>query len=268
MTHAVSINNAYNGKLISLEGTGEIRSVDPEQELDRLARQGAQLLGNVPRLYQALVQRAALDRLEKNLGTYFPGPVPDMANAVSLSRYVGKCVYFDTPLVISGVSRSSMSGKNSMRQHQGEIKQEKSIPVDAAEHWDKRIPHYWSAPTIWAEAALKAAQATGQTRFIEKFGFPRVYANCLAFNKAAYFAQIWAAMRNGGLGRALFQVPVVAWFLIQKTAHRAFTLAGKITHGIPGIPFDDVAKAANHLEVEIEKKGLLARLQSDLEAVR
>jgi hypothetical protein len=262
MEHAVAINKLYNGKLAAFEAIAMTRPVQISLELDALAEAGAQRMGMVPRLYQALVQKAALDRLKEGLGTYFPGPVPDMANAVSLSKYLNNCYYTDVPLVVAGQSKNSMSGKNSVRKHQGDLLKEKSLPADTAERWDPRIPRYWSAPTIWAEAAIKGAEATQQIDFLKSFSFARVYANCFAFNERIYYPLIIDAMRQNGKLAMVVLWPRVLWYLGLKTVERAINLAKKMAFGVSGWHFQDVADATRHVESVIKEDQLMAGLLS------
>lgn len=260
MEHAVAINQGYNGKLVTPESRGMSKPINVASELGMLARLGAQRIGNMPRLYQAMVQRKALDRAVAVIGRYFPGPVPDMANAVSLAKYVGTCRFTDVPLVVAGQSRSSMSGQNSIRKHQGDVRQEKSLPADTADRWDPRIPRYWSAPTIWAETAIKAAEITQQQGFVDRFSFARVYAACFAFNQRVYYPLVFDAMRYGGWTRAIALAPAVLWHLGMTTAQRAKTFLNKLLFGFPGESFEDVAQATAHVEAIIDREGLMAKL--------
>jgi Glycosyl transferase family 2 len=257
MEHAVAVNNAYNGKLAPITAKGTTRLIDVEAELDKLSRCGAQLMGTIPRLYQAMVRREALDRLKAGIGTYFPGPVPDMANAVSLSHYIGKSVYVDVPLVVAGQSKSSMSGKNSVRKHQGELGLEKSLPANTAERWDARIPRYWSAPTIWSEAAIKAAEATQQHAFVENFSFARVYANCFAFNDRVHYRRILAAMYSRGVLAFVLMLPNVLWQFGMTSLKRAVNLFKKLSFGIKGTSAYNVAEATYLVEDLIAREGLM-----------
>lgn len=260
MEHAVSINSGSNGKLVVPGASGSIGRPDPRKLLRALSLSGAQRLGEAPRLYQALARRSVLQRIVADIGVCFPGPVPDMSSAIALGKHARACAVTDVPLIVSGQSRSSMSGQNSVRKHQGDIRSEKSLPADAAERWDPRIPRYWSAPTIWAETALKAAERTGQWNFIERFSFARVYAACLAYNDRRYFPLVSDAMRHGGMARALLLAPRVAWFLGAITWQRALNLARKVVVGFPGETFEDVALATERVERLIDEGGLMKKM--------
>jgi hypothetical protein len=260
MEHAVAINRGYNGKLVMPPARGVVKRIDVPRELDALAKAGAQRLGQLPCLYQAFVRRSVIERLVAQLGRCFPGPVPDMSSAVSMALHLGTSFFTDVPLVVSGQSRSSMSGQNSVRKHQGDIRNEKSLPDNAADQWDPRIPRYWSAPTIWAETALKAAAMTGDSGFERRFSFARVYANCLAFNDRVYGPLVMDAMRHGGVLRALSLAPRVLWFLVVITGKRAINLARKFVVGFPGEAFEDVAQATGAVEAVIAREGLVRKM--------
>ena len=257
MEHAIAINEKFNGMLVRQDILGTNESVDVQRELSALFALGATRLMRVPRLYHALVQRKVLDALYADLGTYFPGPVPDMANAVAISKYTKRCRYTDIPLIISGQSKNSMSGKNSVRKHQGAISAESSLPNETAKAWDKRNPFFWSGATIWSEAALKAAAASGQQKLIEQFSFVWVYASCFAYNAPSYYPLIWKAMRHDGLAAGISQIPVVAWYVVKIMTQRARTLFGKIFGEIRGDYFVTVAEAAMHLETKIAESGVM-----------
>lgn len=260
MEHAIAINRGYNGKLIVGPSRGDVKIVDARGVLDKVARSGAQNLTQAPRLYQALVQREVVERIFADIGTCFPGPVPDMSSAIALCKYARRCAVTDIPLIVAGQSRSSMSGRNSVRKHQGDIRGEESLPADVAEHWDRRIPRYWSAPTIWAETALKAAEQTGQVRFEEKFSFARVYAACIAYNDRRYLPLVSDAMRHSGALGALLLAPRVGWYLGVITWQRAVNLGRKFFFGFPGEPFEDVALATKRVEQMIDESGLLKKM--------
>lgn len=259
MVHAVGINKILNGRLLDVNPGGRIERVDVATELKIVAREGARTLARVPRFYQALVRRDALNLLRARIGTCFPGPVPDMSNAVALASVVSRCHWTDVPIVISGQSRKSMSGRNAVRQHQGSIRAEPSLPQDAASLWDERVPAFWSGPTIWAEAALKAAGSTRQVDFTEQFSFAWVYANCLSYNKAEYYPLVFRALFHQGPLRGLLSLPKVTLCMAHIAVERAINLLRKLVVGAPGQSFGTVADAATYLEQRIEEEGLMRR---------
>lgn len=259
MEHSVALNHMLNGRLINSDYSGETTLPSAEDELDKVFRSGARSMFNMPRLYHAIVARQVLDRLRLATGTCFPGPVPDMANAVALCSFLTSYVHVDLPLIISGQSRKSMSGKNAVRKHQGEIEKEPSLPAAAAEHWDDRVPRYWSGPTIWAEAAIKGAEATGRSDMVTRFGFATLYAGCLVYNQRKYWTRIVAAMKTHGGFRFLALWPAVLWHVAAIMALRAKILMTKKLFGIDGTDCPDMAAVIDHLEARLTESGLMQR---------
>ena len=67
--------------------------LDVKSELKKVIKDGFGTLGLLPKVYQGVVSRQLLDKLYDKCGTYFPGPSPDMANAVALSILTDKVYY-------------------------------------------------------------------------------------------------------------------------------------------------------------------------------
>jgi hypothetical protein len=256
--NAVSVNDAYNGRLAPLSATGGQTSVHTPSELCEVARCGALSMGKLPRVYQAFVQRRVLERMRASIGTYFPGPVPDMSNAVGMAGFVGKSAFVDIPLTISGQSASSMSGRNARRDHQGAISAERSLPADAGERWDPRVPRYWSGPTIWAQAALEAAKTVNNADFVPHFSFAKVYAACFTFNRREHYPAVWAALRQHGLLQGALIGGKVAGHMVRLAVLRTSVLLPKFFKQGIGTAHQDVASAANEVEAFIDANNLMA----------
>lgn len=259
MEHAVSINNAYNGKLILSNYTSKLEIVDPQFELLKLVKSGGQSLFKVPRLYQGIVSKQALDKLKDKVQTYFPGPVPDMSNAVALSSIITKHCYIDLPFIIAGHSKKSMSGKNSTRMHQGEITSEKSLGNDTADRWSKKIPFFWSAPTIWSEAALKALQALDLKYELSQFNYSFVYANCFVYCDAKYFKFIFESIKKEkNILRRINIYGCTFLYINLSLFMRAKNLIRKLLFGIQGVDCYDIHTASqycfNVVEASFNKK--------------
>jgi hypothetical protein len=180
------------GYVVYERPTGVTRQLDVTAELEALARSGGTRLHMVPRVYQGIVRRTSLLALKSAHGTYFPGPSPDIANAVGLAPFVKVMVYVDVPVIVSGTSPKSAGGQGSAGAHVGELTSVQSLPPGTAESWDPRIPRFWSGPTIWAEASLKALELTNSPARAD-FNFAFVYASCLVFHWD-YRRHVWPAM--------------------------------------------------------------------------
>jgi glycosyltransferase involved in cell wall biosynthesis len=260
MEHAVSINKMLNGTLQCYPFSGTLQTIDPETEYRKVLKSGGQQLYNIPRLYHGFVSRKVLDALYKHTGTYFPGPVPDMSNAVGLVPFVSKQYHTDIPLVISGHSKKSMSGRNSVRQHQGEIKNEKSIPQDAHKVWSKEVPLYWSAPTIWAEAAIKATERVGRKDDLKDFNYRNLFANCFAFSNWQYYKRIFEAMKYHQTGfKYSVDLILTGFLLVGITFERAKNLFLKIVSikKTDNYHLDNIQEVMNFVEEKIQNDNVM-----------
>ena len=186
------------GYVVLRSPSGRLRTVDVQRELRHVARDGGTQLHRSPRVYQGVVRRTCLAALKANCGTYFPGPSPDIANAVGLCQFVRTMVQIDVPLIVSGTSPRSAGGKGSAGAHVGELESVRSLPPGTVDDWDPRVPRFWSGPTIWAEGTLKALKATHSAVTLN---FPSLYANSLVFHWN-HRKRVWDAMAVYSAGSA------------------------------------------------------------------
>lgn len=134
----------------------KIVDVNVEQELLRVLNRGATSLELLPKVYHGIVLRKRLDEIFDITGTYFPGPSPDMANAVALATVVKKHIYCDTPFITAGASVKSAAGLGTKHKHEGNLKDMSFLPKDTEENWNADILKIWTGPTIYAQSALYA----------------------------------------------------------------------------------------------------------------
>lgn len=196
LDYKIKINSKLKGKLFIPDFKSSLEVIDVEKEYKKVLYHAAQSLFKLPRLYHGIIRKDVLEKMFLNLGTYFPGPVPDMSNAVALTKFVNLHVYLDIPLVISGHSKKSMSGKNVNRKHQGELTDEMSLPKNTKEIWDKRIPIFWSAPTIWAMAFFDASKRIGKEEMLKYFKYYKLYSTCFVYTDIKYFSKIFNSINN------------------------------------------------------------------------
>lgn len=95
-------------------GGGEYVYINPREEFKKSQQNGFRDMALMPRVYQAIVRRECLDEVYEICGSFFPGPSPDMANAVALSNLQSppRTVYFDAPVVITGQCKSVGGGND------------------------------------------------------------------------------------------------------------------------------------------------------------
>ena len=157
------------------EPTGKIERLSPENELISHLKTGAFGWGKLPRVYHGIVSRSALDAVYSKLGTFFPGPVPDLSNAVALCFAVKSHCRVHTPYIVSG--RYYGIAKLGEQDSSADIlASNASVPNDVKENWEEKNPPLWVAATIWAECAIKTLKKMGKENYLQKFNYSRLYA--------------------------------------------------------------------------------------------
>jgi glycosyltransferase involved in cell wall biosynthesis len=178
--HAVW-KDLLSGSLFYKNYTNKIIQLDPDSELKKVLELGAaNTLGLMPRVYHGFVKKEALLKLKLISGSYFPGPSPDMANAIGLSRVIRNYGQIDIPAVISGHSKKSTGGMGGEKKHHGRIEDQVHLPKNTVELWSEKIPMFWSGATIYAESARMALELTNSPENY-KLNYPYLWAFCLIF---------------------------------------------------------------------------------------
>ena len=127
---------------------------------------GMQDIMYLPRVYHGIVSKKVLDIIHRKTGTYFPGPSPDMANAVACALEIDEYLYTEKPLILSGVGYTSGAGMGQRGAHKGDLKSGKQLPADAEKMWSHRIPKLWLGYTVWTESAEKSMIAMGHSEIL------------------------------------------------------------------------------------------------------
>lgn len=156
-----------------------IQQLDPVDEVNVILESGANTMARITRVYQGILSRKLLEKVKTKTGSYFPGPVPDMTNAVATAFLATKHVYMNYPIIIAGGSKSLSKSNKGQKIGHDEIKNVPFLPKDSFELWSKDIPPYWSPPTIWAEGLFKALEKSGQDSYKKNFNFPMLFAHFL-----------------------------------------------------------------------------------------
>ena len=149
--------------------------VSCKKSLDKLLKTGVDSLRFMPKVYNGIVRRSTLDKIYEKCGTYFPGPSPDMSNAVALALVEDYYVYLDAPIIIGG--QSSHLGGNVARYKKGygPLEEQPFISKLQIDTWDYRIPKIWASRTIWPESAITALKAFEKSDYIDKIDFNVIY---------------------------------------------------------------------------------------------
>lgn len=147
----------------------KFQNVNTMEELKRCINLGGQSLGLLPRVYHAVLSREVLSCIKKQHGTCFPGPSPDMANAVASSFFVKTQLYFDAPLLVSGSSAQSTAGMALRGTHKKKLKEVTHLGADIMSVWDPIVPALWLQYTIWPASLLLALKTSNQKVLINGF---------------------------------------------------------------------------------------------------
>jgi len=176
--------------------TGEIREIDAKEELMFAITKAYGLLPTMPRVYHGLISKKVMDKIKEKTGRYFPGPSPDMANAVGVCLLASKCALICDDLIVSGYGRKSARGEGNRNQHFGNIREKPWLPKDQLEKWESEIPPIFSGETITAQSLYEALSALHREDLWKKYSYANLYALFVHNNKQgrnAFFK--WASKR-------------------------------------------------------------------------
>jgi hypothetical protein len=171
----------YSHGLLSIPYTnGEARVIDHGKEFDNCMANGARSLENMPKAYHGIVSRSILLQLFNKTGSYFPGPSPDMANAIALCFFVKNHVYYDAPVMVHGHCLNSAGGLGRAGKHvEKNLSKLPFLGENINKIWDKTIPKIWTGETIYAISAFEALNQIGKKYLKEKFNYKAFYTNFL-----------------------------------------------------------------------------------------
>ncbi len=160
--------------------TGSQEFPDIEAELIAATRGFGQLTLRLPRPYQGIVRRSLLYALGESTGQYFDGIAPDFYMAYALATVVRQYCLVDFPLVITGRSARSNSGRSKLagsseremiRSHTGEFSQ-----LD----WPEMLPSSLNISTVLTQSMLAALRNTGREALFENIDLPLLFASTAA----------------------------------------------------------------------------------------
>ena len=161
--------------------SGIVRKVKTMPILQKVIKLGGTKMINLPRVYHGIVKRSILEKIFIETGTYFPGPSPDIANAVALCKYLTFFITIDIPLVISGVSVSSAAGHGAKGTHYGEISKVKQLPKNTATNWSQEVPFFWSARNHLCGIGNTVPKKKQECHIYYKNLISNIYMQCALF---------------------------------------------------------------------------------------
>jgi glycosyltransferase involved in cell wall biosynthesis len=171
-----SVWESINGSITFNKSSYFNKKINVDKELKKQLSYGFGYgLGKMPRVYQGFVLNKCLKKLNSICGSSFPGPSPDMSNAVGLSSIVKNAIYTNKYLVVSGHSKKSAAGMGGRKEHVAKIKDVTWLPKETADLWIDKIPFFWTGPTIYAESARLALVKTNN-QLVDKINYNYLYA--------------------------------------------------------------------------------------------
>lgn len=175
-------NSRYHISGVVLEEISKRKEgfINVKEELNRVIDSGFVSLGMLPKVYQGIISRNLLDRIYDKCGTYFPGPSPDMANAVALALLTDKVYYYNRNLVITGQCRSVGGGERLLKGVLPKISEVPHFSQADVDAWDSKLPDLWCAETVWPTSGIQAMKQLG---YDHKVAYNKIYARFIYKHK-------------------------------------------------------------------------------------
>ncbi len=144
--------------------------------LNQVLSYGIQDIKYLARVYHGIISRDVLLEVKEKTGSFFPGPSPDMANAISCTSIIQSYVYIHLPLIISGYSYKSAGGMGLRGAHKGRLQDSKQLPSNVEDDWDPKIPKLWLGYTMWPQSGLSALNAMRRVDLTNQMNYFAMYA--------------------------------------------------------------------------------------------
>ena len=146
----VTSDTIYHNPFFMKVPSREIQYINPIDEVLKCLKDIRQDIMGLPHLYHGIVRRSFLNQIYDRVGTYFPGPSPDMANAIALSLIPnGKIAKFDYPLIIAGTGYKRI--ENNTKGDYQLLEKCLFLPQETINEWNENIPKIWTVRTIYAQ---------------------------------------------------------------------------------------------------------------------
>lgn len=158
-------------------------------EIIKVLKIGGQSMCNMPRVYHGIVLRETLDRLWNKYGTYFPGPSPDMANAIALALMEVKTLFINYPVIIAGTGFARIKGNE--KGDRQTVEDTHFLKNDVLSHWNDRIPKLWTTPTIYAQTVYHGVNSV-QKDLLKFFNWNAFFVSL----GAEFFKDFWKLART------------------------------------------------------------------------
>ena len=166
--------------------TFETKILNTKSIFKKNLKLGFQEIGNLPRVYHGIVSKNLLEEVKKKFGSFFPGPSPDMANAVAVTYLSKKAIKTNFSPIISGYGNNSAGGMGQKKQHEGPLKGNFQLSDDIEEKWNEKIPKIWLASTIYSFSAYSTLMHIKEKNYTKKMNYGAVYLEVFRIKKYRY----------------------------------------------------------------------------------
>ncbi|WP_419237889.1 glycosyltransferase family 2 protein [Photobacterium leiognathi subsp. mandapamensis] len=150
--------SSMSGILRIKEYSGRVSKLSPIKEFNHSFNDlGRGVLG-MPRAYAGIISRELANRIVNKHEYLFGGVSPDIYSSTLLSHYSKKSYLIDYPIIIPGASGKSTSGDSAKGKHIGGLTENNHLSLFKNLIWDKKVPEFYSVPTVWGYSQLKAIE--------------------------------------------------------------------------------------------------------------
>ena len=142
----------------------------------------------IPSIYQGIVERELILKINEEYGTCFPGFSPDLSSAIAISTKIKTFIKWSKPFVVSGASPGSGAAEGYSHIHNGSLADRKYI-VDEIESWPPMVPKFFSGQTIYSASTYISINIFHPSKS-SLINYEALYAGLLAFNFRETFSHL------------------------------------------------------------------------------
>lgn len=233
--------------------------VDVQKELVKILRRGLQSKSKLPCVYHGIVSRKLLDEIYQKSGSFFPGPSPDMANAIALACHVDKHIMTSIPFIIDGYSKASTGHMTETKNHIGKLEEQNFLPGDTIEKWTKEIPKIWLPGTIWPESGIQAMKRCKMEIKCSKINFTAIYIKLLALYPECWKLIIRHIRLYSNPIKLFLTFCFIFYTYIQKKIE--LKMIEKRSRLYMGVNICSISEAIKYTETIIQEEGLIIQFR-------
>lgn len=176
------VPNNTDGYYMTSKNSKQPSNFNVKDGLDRLLRSGGcQYKSFLPSAYHGIVKTKILQSFIKQYGTAFPGPSPDISNAVLLALNNVTCRLYSS-FVVSGARIGSASAEGALHGHHGPLAERLSYINRGGFSWPSDVPGFFCGPTMWSVSVAHTLKFVGASQHLYKQNFAMLYGRCLIFH--------------------------------------------------------------------------------------